>query len=146
MFEVSGSIDIGRPVVDVFAYLSDPTNNVKWESGVVEMELTSDGPVEVGSTGRRVEKYMGTDEGTWEVTEFQEPRSLAVSFESQKFIGDGRWDLEPIDAGTSLTYRFSGNAKNPLWRLLTPLMTPMVRRYIRRDYGTLKQILEASGS
>ena len=71
MPEISGSLEIGRPAADVFAYLSDVKNNIEWESSVVEMELTSEGPIGVGSKGRRVEKFMGTEEGTWEITEFE---------------------------------------------------------------------------
>ena len=63
MPEIRGTVEIGRPVEDVFAYLSDPTNNPKWESSAVEMELTTKGPLALGSKGRRVEKYRG-----WERT------------------------------------------------------------------------------
>ena len=47
MPEIRGSVDILRPVEDVFAYLSDPKNNLQWEAGVVEMELTTEGPLGV---------------------------------------------------------------------------------------------------
>ena len=57
--ELERSIHIGRPVGDVFASLTDVKNNVDWESNVVKMEYTSEGPVGVGSTGRRV----GEDDG-----------------------------------------------------------------------------------
>ena len=39
MSEIRGSVDIRRPVEEVFAYLSEPKNNLQWETGVVEMEL-----------------------------------------------------------------------------------------------------------
>lgn len=143
MPEIKGSIDIDRPVEDVFSYLSDPKNNVEWESGVVEMELTSEGPVGVGSKGRRVENFMGTDEGTWEITEYEENKTLAMTFESPRFSGEGSWRLESTGGATRLAYRFRGDPKSSLFRLIMPLLMPMARRQIRRDYGKLKQILEA---
>lgn len=78
MSEIRGSVDIRRPVEEVFAYLSEPKNNLQWETGVVEMELTTEGPLAVGSKGRRVEKQMGTDEGTWEITEHVGSVTLSV--------------------------------------------------------------------
>ena len=141
--EVKISIDVNRSAEDVFAYLSDVKNNVQWEKAVVEMEYTSEGPVGVGSTGRRVEKYWGTDESTWEVTEYEENKHAAVKFESPKFHGDLRWDLEPAGDGTRLAFRMRGGAKGLVSKLLMPLFMPMIRRQVRRDYDTLKGILES---
>ncbi len=141
--EVRGSIDVRRPVEAVFDYMDDPKNNLEWETGVVEMELTTEGPVGVGSKGRRVENYMGRDEGVWEVTAYDKNRSVAITFDSEKFTGDGQWDMEAIDGGTRLSYRFSGTPKNLFFRMLMPFFTLMVRRQVRRDYETLKRILES---
>ena len=80
--EIQGSVEIGRSKEVVFAYMNEPKNYVKWESGVIEHELTSEGPVGVGSKGRRVQSFMGTDESTWEITEFEENKVVAVTFES----------------------------------------------------------------
>ncbi len=145
MPEIRGTIDIARPVEDVFAYLKEPKNNIEWESGVVESEMTSEGPIGVGSKGRRVEKYsgMGTDEGTWEVTQFEENKTMEIGFESDKFIGDGAFELESTDGATRLSYRFRGETKSFLFKLMMPLMMPMVKRQVRKDYGKLKEILES---
>ena len=145
MPEISGLVDIGRSVEDVFAYLADPKNNLEWESVVVEMEMTTEGPMSVGSKGRRMEKFMGTEEGDWEITGYDENRSFAMQYESEKFIGNGRWDLESTDGSTRLSYRFSGQAKSFMTKLMMPIFFPMVRRQIKKDYGTLKGILESQG-
>ena len=145
MFELRGSIDIGRPVEDVFAYMTDPKNNLDWESGVVEMEFTTEGPVGVGSKGRRVEKFFGTEKSTWEVTGYEANKRAAVKFESDKAVGDGSWDLEATDNGTRLEYMIRFDAKGLFVKLLITLMTPMVKRKARRNFGRLKQILESKG-
>ena len=143
MPEVKGSVDILRPVEDVFGYVSNPKNNVQWETGVIEMELTTEGPLGVGSKGRRVETRMGTDEGTWEISEHVPNESLSVTFESQRFTGSGGYKLEATDGGTRLNYWFTGNFKKILFKLLMPLMMPMFRRQVRKDYAKLKGILES---
>ena len=146
MPEIRGTVEIGRPVEDVFAYLSDPTNNPKWESSAVEMELTTEGPLALGSKGRRVEKIpgMGTDEGIWEITKHVPNESLAMTFESQRVTGSSGYELEAAEGATSLTYWFVANPRNMLMKLLLPLMIPMIRGQVRKDYVELKRILESS--
>ena len=95
---LKGTIEIGRPVEEVFAYVTEPRNHQEWESGVDE-ELTSEGPIGVGSKGRRVEIFMGRDESVWEVTEWKPNELLAAKFESDKFIGAGEYRTEPTDGG-----------------------------------------------
>ena len=143
MPEIRGSVDILRPVEDVFAYVSEPENNLQWETGVVEMKKTSEGPLAVGSKGRRVEKQMGIDEGTWEITEHVPNDTLAMTFESQRFTGSGGYKFEATDGGTRLTYWFNGVPRKVLFKLLMPLMMPMIHRQIRKNFATLKGILES---
>ena len=95
MIELTGSVDVGKPAGDVFAYLSDPKNNQEWETGVTEMELTSDGPLGLGSKGRRVEKYVVIDESTWEITEYAQDKTIAMTFESPRFGEMERGTLSP---------------------------------------------------
>ena len=143
MLEIKGSLEILSPAEDVFAYATDPKKSVEWESAVVEMEQTSEGPLGVGSKGRRVEKTIGTDEYTWEVTEYEAGKTFTVNYDSQNFAGGGGFDLEAIEGGTRLAYRFRGNAKRTLFRLLAPLMMPIFRRQTKKDFNKLKEILES---
>lgn len=143
MPEIRGTVDILRPVEDVFAFLSEPKNSLQWESGVVEMELTTDPPLRVGSKGRRVETRAGTDEGFWEITEHVPNETLAMTFESGKFTGSGGYNLEGIDGGTRLEYWFIGNPRQLLFTILMPLMKPMIHRQVRKDYAALKGVLES---
>jgi len=43
------SIDIARDIHEVFTFVSDVTNDVKWHTTVVEAHRVSDGPVGLGS-------------------------------------------------------------------------------------------------
>ena len=99
MFEIRGSVDISRPVQEAFLFLSQPENNVQWETGVVKNELTTEGPLAVGSKGRRVDKQMGTDEGAWVVTEHVPNDTLAMSFESPRYVGTAGYKVEATEEG-----------------------------------------------
>jgi hypothetical protein len=90
-----------------------------------------------------VEKQMGTDEGTWEITEHVPNDTLAMTFESQRFTASGGYKLEATDGGTRLNYWYMGNPRKILFKLLLPLMMPMLHRQVRKDYARLKGILES---
>ena len=54
-----GTVTIEKPVEEVFAFVLDPSNSARWQTGVVEERQTSDGPMGVGAEGIRVEKVIG---------------------------------------------------------------------------------------
>ena len=47
---LKGTIEISRPVAEVFTYVTEPKNTQEWERGA-EQELTSEGPIGLGSKG-----------------------------------------------------------------------------------------------
>ena len=143
MVDIKGTVEINRPVEAVWEYLADPSNNVNWEDGVEEMSLTSDGPIGVGSKGRRVENYMGRDESEWEITDWTPNKRAAMKYESDKFVGDGEYNVEASGDGTRLSYRFGGTPKSTFMKLLMPLFGMMVNRTARKNFGKLKEILES---
>ena len=145
MVEVKGSIEIGRPAKDVFEYLSDPKNNVEWEKSVFESELTSEGPIGVGSQGRLAEEFLGTNKGTWEITEYEQDKAIAFASESEKIVGERRFDLDSTGGGTTLRYWLKGTPRSAVWKLLLPLMMPIAKREMRQDHERLKGILEKTG-
>ena len=147
MPSIKGTVDINRPVEAVWEYLADPNKNIEWESGVEEMVLTSEGPIGVGSKGRRVETYMGRDESEWEITEWTPNKKAAMTYESDKFAGDGEYNVESIDGGTRISYRFGGSPTKLFLKLfmtpLMPLFSMMINRTARKNFGKLKEILES---
>ena len=79
MIKVEHRIVINRPVEEVFAFHDNPDNQSKWESGIVEYEQTSEGPIGVGSTFREVRTVMGRRlESTTEITEHEPNKKFAI--------------------------------------------------------------------
>jgi uncharacterized protein YndB with AHSA1/START domain len=105
MVKVECSTTIKRSVEDVFAVLSNPANDVKWSSAALEAELTSPGPVGVGTTSRSVSKILGRRiESKWEVTEFEPNRRLAAQSHSGPFPVQASITAEP-DRGRHTGHR-----------------------------------------
>ena len=73
------SVVIDRPVEEVFAFITNPKNDLRWERRVVESTHTSGGPGGVGTTGRKVRRFLGLRFTTnYELTAFESDRKLAA--------------------------------------------------------------------
>ncbi len=143
MAVIKGTIEIDCPVEEVFAYLAEPKNALEWESGLEVNELTSEGPIGVGSKGRRVDNYLGRDDQVMEVTEWMPNQLAAFKFESDGFISYLKWRTEPADGGTRFAYQFNTSPKNPIFKLLMPLMILIVKPKVKKKYRKLKEVLES---
>ena len=53
------SVLIKQPVGRVFDFVTNIRNNPKWQTGILELAMTSEGPFELGSTYRCVNRFMG---------------------------------------------------------------------------------------
>ena len=97
------SVAIKRPVEDVFAVLSDPTNTPKWNSTLLSAKKTSDGPTGVGTTVQSTGKMFGRQLKTeFTVTEFEVNRRYAVT-STKPFPLPMTLALEPTTAARGST-------------------------------------------
>ena len=79
VIEVSALID--RSVDDVFAFVADQGNAVRWQSGLVEVRRITDGPIGVGTRHAFVRKLLGRKlEAHNEYVAYEPPRT--VTFET----------------------------------------------------------------
>ena len=63
------SIFINRPQQEVWDFITNPANNIQWQSSTASAEWTSEGPPGVGSTTREVGNIFGRKiEMTTEIT------------------------------------------------------------------------------
>lgn len=137
------SVQINRAPEDVFAYVSDVTNDANWQQAVVEAKMTSDGPIGVGSTGVHRVKFMGmSDDYGWKLSEFDAPNRATWKFVSGPMTGEGGYVLAAYGEGTSFTWRGDVQPQG-MRRILAPIMGPMFRKQVRKELQILKGILEA---
>ena len=147
MPRLSARVDISRPIADVFAFLDEPANDLKWISGLVVSEQTSEGSVSVGTTGRRVNQFMGRRiETTWELTEYTPPMRAAFKSTSGDMSYTGSMELEAVDGGTRLSYSVDVQMGGFFWRLLDPLAGMIGQHQFRSDMNRLKELLETEAS
>ena len=143
MTEVEVSVDIARPLAEVFAYITHFPNNTQWQMGVKSAEITSTGEFGIGSTYTQISQFIGRDiVFHFEVIEFEPNRRIRFKTTSGTFPVDIVRAVEPIDNETRVTAIIGGDAGG-IFRLAAPLLDWMTRRQIEADYQRLKAILEA---
>jgi len=145
MPRVEEEIVIHRPPEDVFAFVTTPENDREWVSTAVERQRENEGPIEVGSRIRAVDKFLGRRiESTLEVTE-HEPNSRSTIRLDGPISARGSYLLEPADGGTRFRWSLDAQAGLGglyLGRITDPLVTVVFRRRIRSDLRRLKAALE----
>jgi uncharacterized protein YndB with AHSA1/START domain len=146
MPRVEEDIVINRPPEDVFAFVERPENDRLWFSTAVERRVESEGPIDVGTRVKAVDKFLGRRiESTFEVTEHEPSRRSAIKMVEGPIPAAGSYVLEPADGGTR--FRFEMEAPPGIGGLYfgkatDPLVTWIFRRHVRRDLRRLKAVLE----
>jgi ligand-binding SRPBCC domain-containing protein len=141
-FETDVRID--RPVEDVFAYVSDPLNLPRWNSAVQAVRKTSAGENGLGSTyAMERELPSGPAVNDLEVVASEPPR---------------RFGIRTTAGPTPFLYRYEFVAENgeTVMKLDTEVELPaaaaflpqlarrLVKKGVKDNFATLKQILEAA--
>lgn len=140
--EVGAHID--RPPDEVFAFVSDVTNNPLWRKNVVRAEWFDDGPMRLGRRGSHTQHLLGRD---WtvigEVIEWDPPRQ--VTFQAvQGPVKARSWvRVEPDGEGSMVTGGADGGFSGPIGRLLTRLAQPRMVKQAHIDLQALRARLES---
>jgi uncharacterized protein YndB with AHSA1/START domain len=137
------SVVVARPVDDVFAFLADPDNLPRWQSGLVEVRKAG---TEAGIGARHVEvrSFMGKQiEQTLEVTAYEPPRVLDFTVVEGPLSLCVGHTLSAEDGGTRIDVVGEGEI-GPLFRLAEPLVVRAVKKQSQADFKRLKQVLEGS--
>lgn len=108
-------ISIARPPADVFAFVSDGENDVKWRPAVLDVERISSNAPGKGTRYRQSVKgpFGRRVPADYEVTEFEPDRILAFQVTEGPVRPAGRYTLGPDGAGTRLAFELSCELSGP---------------------------------
>ena len=144
----SVSIEIERPVAEVFNYATDPTQFHEWQQGVVSGSMESNGAPAVGDHCRTTRRIGGAERpATSELVRLEPPRTWAVRGVDGPIRAQVDLSVEPLSDRTSrltIAVDFEGRG---IGRVLVPLV---VRRQARAEMpgnlARLKERIEAATS
>ncbi len=143
MIKFEKSIIINRPVEEVWKFLSNVENIPKWDRGVLEARQTSEGPPGVGSTVQIRRQMLGRQRiGKLRVSEYAPNRMIALQGSLGQMTAQTGFTFEPVEGRTRLT-QTSEVELGGWWKLITPIIIPMLERDGREDFANVKRIMEA---
>jgi hypothetical protein len=139
---LSATVFINPPARDVFGYVIDVPHDALWRTGVVEASFTSDGPVEVGSTGfDRINANSREMVSEWTISELEPGRLARWTLDGGPIRGFGGYICEQVGNDTEFTLEAVVTPVGAC-RLMGPVFRMIGRRQNRVDVQQLKQILE----
>ena len=141
---VEDSVEINRPLHEVFEYVSEVANYPEWMAHVLEVRKDTPGPpqqsdrfvVAIESVGRRFETpYERT---SYEADRRYTDRAVGGPIPNQWWHSA----FQEVPVGTRFT-RAVEVESGGLLKLLEPLQKRAARRQLKKDLQTLKQVVEA---
>jgi ribosome-associated toxin RatA of RatAB toxin-antitoxin module len=133
---------INRPVEDVFAAVRDVARYPLWTPGLLEVQRTSEDPIEAGGTMVYVGTFLGRRyESPVTCTTLIENKQLTTTTTGGPYFLEVDQRLEPDGAGTKLTVHCKGESRG-FFKLAEPLVIRLTQRQFDTGGSNLKALLE----
>ena len=144
MFTAEADVTINRPLEEVFAFVSTPSEIPQWQHDVVESRQTSAGPLGVGATGAMVRTALGRKVETgWEVTDFKANAGYTVKSTGNALLSYVlTYAFTAVDGGTRVQASFQGEAHG-LAKPMEGMIANSVKQDWQEDHQRLKTLLES---
>lgn len=141
MLEFNESIHIRQPVQSVFSYATDLSKNPQWQSDVLDVQQTSDGPFGLGATYRCINRFLGKEiETEGVISEYLPDKKCSFTFTSGPVTGESSFIFESEQDGTKFTT--TGQIDIGLVRMAGFIFRRIAKAQIKKDLLKLKQVLE----
>ena len=145
----SASIEIGREPAEVWAYVSDVTNQDRWVDGMSESQVVGDRPIGRGTQIRGTYTYGGGSAPVlMTITEFREGRQLSIDASEGPFPFSGTLSLRRSGSSTTVTNAMAAGSDHIftsiMFTVFRPLTKLMMGRQMKKELGQLKAILESA--
>jgi carbon monoxide dehydrogenase subunit G len=136
------SVDIDRPVHEVWEYLTDPERVPEWQSSAESSHQVSEGPLGVGARLRDERRFMGRRATSdVEVSEYEPERLFTLHGLSGPVRFTVRHRLSDRDGGTRLDVEAEADPGG-IGRFVRPMIERAAGHELRADFNRLKAKLE----
>jgi uncharacterized protein YndB with AHSA1/START domain len=142
MITVESSIVIARSVADVYAFVSDQTNEPMWHTDILEIRSADGSAAGLGSNWLVTVRFMGRKDYKMQVTGLDPNRRVELTTTAGWLQPTTIYLLEPANGSTRFTRRVDIPVDRAL-RIMKPLMQRMAVKRNAAFVKNLKQVLEA---
>jgi ligand-binding SRPBCC domain-containing protein len=137
------TVDINRPLEEVFEFVSNPNNVTHWVSPITGVKQEGSGPMGIGTRFKQTGRFLGkTFEMTSEVTAWEPNRKFSMKSVSGPFPFEQTTAFSRHGDVTRLDAHMEGESKG-FFKLADSLVGAMGRRTFAADYANLKDLMEA---
>jgi uncharacterized membrane protein len=144
MIKIENSVEIDRPIEEVFDFVTNIENLPQWAGPVQEAQQTSEGPLGVGTTQSQVAQFLGRKvETSQEVTEYEPNTRFSTKSTSGPLPMEIHYVLEPSGEGTRVSLEGNVDAGG-FFKVAEPIVARMLQRQTTSDAANLKELMEAS--
>jgi uncharacterized membrane protein len=142
MINIEENIIIHRPIEEVFTYMTDLRNAPEWQSGLLEVQQTTEGLVGIGTTYLAVRRFLGRKmESVMEIVGYEPNLSLTWKTVSSSMPFTSSWRFKSTTEGTQVIWTFE--AEVGLFGLADRFVANSITRDAVAGFGTLKDMLES---
>jgi uncharacterized protein YndB with AHSA1/START domain len=144
VIRIALTVDVDRPVQEVFAYVTDIERLAEWQPNVVSVTKESEGPIERGTRLREVRRGpFGRNVGAVvEVAAYEPNRRFDLRIVSGPLPIDGNHEFHDGNGGTRIGFVAEGQPVGML-RLAEPILARVLKRQFSGYYARLKDVLES---
>ena len=145
--QFEATVEIDRPVAEVFAFLADGENDRKFSPRVLEIAKTTEGPTAVGTVYASTVKDAGfKTKREFKITEFEEPSKIRWTEVSKNIVtaSEGGYDLSPSSEGKTTLRVYNVLEGHGLGKLIAGFALSAARKDADAFANRIKNAVEAS--
>ncbi len=145
--QFEATIEIDRPIEEVFAFLADGENDPKFSPRVQRIVKTTEGPTAADTVYASTVKDAGmTTKREFRITEFAPYTRIRWTEISKNLVTatEGGYDLEPTAGGRTRLRVYNVLAGHGLGKLIAGLALSAARKDADAFAGRIKAAVEAS--
>jgi hypothetical protein len=145
--QFEGTVEIDRPVAEVFAFLAAGTNDPKFSPRVQRIEKVTEGPVGVGTVFASTVKDAGlTTKREFRITELTEPTTIRWAEQSKNLVtaAEGGYDLTDLGDGKTRLRVFNVLEGHGVGKLVASLALKAAKKDAPDFARRIKAAVEAS--
>jgi uncharacterized protein YndB with AHSA1/START domain len=145
--QFEATVEIDRPVAEVYAFLADGTNDPKFSPRVQRIEKTPAGPTQVGTVFVSVVNDAGMNSNReFKITELVENSRIRWAEQSKNLITavEGGYDLEAVGDTKTKVRIFNVLAGHGIGKLIAGIALAAARKDAPAFGQRIKKAIEAS--
>jgi uncharacterized protein YndB with AHSA1/START domain len=145
--QFEATVEIDRPIEQVFAFLADGENDPKFSPRVQQIAKTTDGPTAAGTVYASTVKDAGlTTKREFRITEFQPPTMIRWTEISKNLVTahEGGYDLTSTSEGNTRVRVFNVLEGHGVGKLIAGLALTAARKDADAFAQRIKTAVEAS--